>query len=226
MDAQPETNLTGADLGFAPVPVEPCVAPEYFGAEREQIFRHVWMNLGHESEVPKPGDYVVKALPTLGVEVLLVRDTAGQLGAYYNVCPHRNNKVVRDSTKGNCTGFTCGFHGWRFDLQGGLQNVPDEDQFIDFDKRDHGLRSLAVDTWEKLIFVHPSHEPPQSLRAWLAEVDADAGGGPLAGLTPTAQFQAEVAVNWKVFSDAFCETYHVGMIHRRTDVRTHSIGGE
>ena len=42
-----------------------CVSPEYSGTEREQISRHVWMNLGHESEVPKPGDYVVKALPTL-----------------------------------------------------------------------------------------------------------------------------------------------------------------
>ena len=56
MDAQLETSLTGADLGFAPVPVEPCVSPGYFVAEREQLFLKVWMNLGHESEVPNPGD--------------------------------------------------------------------------------------------------------------------------------------------------------------------------
>jgi hypothetical protein len=67
MAAQPETSLTGADLGSAPVPVEPCVSPDYFVAEREQLFRKVWMNLGHESEVPNPGDYVVKPMPTLGV---------------------------------------------------------------------------------------------------------------------------------------------------------------
>ena len=56
MDAQLETSLTGADLGFAPVPVEPCVSPGYFVAEREQLFLKIWMNLGHESEVPNPGD--------------------------------------------------------------------------------------------------------------------------------------------------------------------------
>jgi phenylpropionate dioxygenase-like ring-hydroxylating dioxygenase large terminal subunit len=216
MGAQTETSLTGADLGFAPVPVEPCVSPDYFVTEREQLFRKVWMNLGHESEVPNPGDYVVKRMPTLGVEVLLVRNREGRLGAYYNVCTHRNNKVVRDSTQGNCSGFTCGFHGWRYDLDGSLQHVPDEVQFIDFDKRDYGLRPLALDTWENLVFVHPSHEPEQSLREWLGEVDTNIAAGPLTNLTPTARFQAEVAVNWKVFSDAFCEAYHVGMIHRRS----------
>ena len=32
----------------------------------------------------------------------------------------------------------------------------------------------------------------------------------------TARFEAEVRVNWKVFSDAFCEGYHVATIHRRS----------
>ena len=216
MTVIPQTDLSGADLGFEPVPVEPCVSAEYFAADREQFFRQVWLNLAHESEIPNPGDYVVKPMPTLGVEVLLVRNMAGALGAYYNICTHRNNKVVRESVKGNCSGFSCGFHGWRFDLDGQLVNVPDQEQFMEFDKRDHGLRALAVDTWENFIFVHPSTEPPMSLHSWLGEVRTDLDGGPLMGLIPTARFRAEVAVNWKVFSDAFCEGYHVGCIHRRS----------
>ena len=195
MSARPKTDLPGADLGFGPVPVEPCVSPEYFAAEREQLFRKVWMNLGHESELPDPGDYVVKPMPTLGVEVLLVRDKDGRIGAYYNVCAHRNNKVVRDSVRGNCKGFSCGFHCWHYDLQGRLVNVPDEEQFIEFDKRDYGLRQLAVDTWENFIFVYPTPDPPQSLRQWLGEIDVDVAGGPLTGLIPTARFRAQVEVN-------------------------------
>jgi phenylpropionate dioxygenase-like ring-hydroxylating dioxygenase large terminal subunit len=216
VSALPTTELTGAGLGFGPVPVEPCVSPAYFAAEREHLFRKAWMNVAHRSEVPNPGDYVVKPLPTLGVEVLLVRDKAGQLGAYYNVCTHRNNKVVRGSTRGNCKGFSCGFHGWRYDLQGRLVDVPDEEQFIEFDKQDYGLRQLAVDSWENFIFVFPTPNPPMTLRQWLGEIDVDITGGPLTKLIPTARFRAEVNVNWKVFSDAFCEGYHVGYIHKRS----------
>jgi phenylpropionate dioxygenase-like ring-hydroxylating dioxygenase large terminal subunit len=61
--------------------------------QSESKFFQVWMNLAHLSEIPNPGDYVVKPMLTLGVEVLLVRNTASVLGAYYNICTHRNNKV-------------------------------------------------------------------------------------------------------------------------------------
>ncbi len=216
MSALPKTDLPGADLGFGLVPIEPCVSPDYFVSEREHLFRRVWMNLGHESEVPEPGDYVVKPIPTLGVEVLLVRRSDNSLGAYYNVCMHRGNKVVRDAARGNCTGFSCGFHGWRYDLCGRLVDVPDEEQFIEFDKKNFGLRQLAVDTWENFIFVFPTPDPSMQLRSWLAEIDADIAGGPLTRLIPTGGFRAQVEVNWKVFSDAFCEGYHVGYIHKRS----------
>ena len=216
MSALAQSVLDAADLGSQPVPVEPCVSDEYFAAEREHIFRKVWMNLGHESEVPEPDDYIVKQMPTLGVEVLLVRDGEGRLGAFYNVCTHRANKVVRGVDRGNCKGFSCGFHGWTYDLRGGLQHVPDENEFVGLDKSEYGLKPLAVDVWEKFIFVHPSAQPEQSLRQWLGEIDDNLAGGPLAGLVPTARFRAEVEVNWKVFSDAFCEGYHVATIHKRS----------
>lgn len=203
-------------LGTSALPIGPCVDPEYFSTERETIFKKVWLNLAHESEVPNPGDFVVKPIPTLGVEVLLTRLPEGQLRAFYNICTHRNNTIVRSPKSGNAHVFSCGFHGWTFSSDGALIQVPDEDEFENFDKCSLALRSLAVDTWENFIFVHPSEHPPISLIEWLAEVASDIAGGPLSRLVPTARFQATVEVNWKVFSDAFCEAYHVGTLHRRS----------
>ena len=141
-------------LGTSALPIGPCVDPEYFSTERETIFKKVWLNLAHESEVPNPGDFVVKPIPTLGVEVLLTRLPEGQLRAFYNICTHRNNTIVRSPKSGNAHVFSCGFHGWTFSSDGALIQVPDEDEFENFDKCSLALRSLAVDTWENFIFVH------------------------------------------------------------------------
>lgn len=209
--------MAPSELGQEPVPVRPCVSPDYFAAEVEHIFRKLWLNVCHASEVSAPGDFVVKPLPTLGVEVLILRRQDGALRAFYNVCTHRGNKVVRGGVeRGNARGFSCGFHGWTYDLDGKLVNVPDQGQFRGLNTCDQGLHPLAVDTWEGFIFVHPSATPPQPLRDWLGEIADDLAGGPLAGLLPTARFTAEVRVNWKVFSDAFCEGYHVATIHKRS----------
>jgi hypothetical protein len=51
------------ELGTGPVPIEPYISQEYFELERERIFRKVWLNVGREEEIPKPGDYLVKDLP-------------------------------------------------------------------------------------------------------------------------------------------------------------------
>jgi len=51
------------ELGTGPVPIEPYISQEYFALERERIFRKVWLNVGREEEIPKPGDYLVKDLP-------------------------------------------------------------------------------------------------------------------------------------------------------------------
>ena len=46
-----------------------------FGAEMERIFRRAWIFVGHESQVPKPGNFW---RTWMGVdEVLLVRQNAG-----------------------------------------------------------------------------------------------------------------------------------------------------
>ena len=82
------------ELGTDPVPIEPCISPEYFERERESIFRRVWLNIGREEEIPYIGDYFVKELQVCQSSILVVRGKDGVIRAFHNMCSHRGNDDV------------------------------------------------------------------------------------------------------------------------------------
>src|SRR3546814_15834886 len=59
--------------------------------EMERIFAKTWLLLGHESEIPKSGDFIVR---DMGEDnVIVTRDRQGEIHVSLNVCPHRGMKV-------------------------------------------------------------------------------------------------------------------------------------
>lgn len=85
------------ELRTDPVPIEPCISPAFFERERDLIFRHVWLNIGREEEIPHPGDYFVKELAVTNSSILVVRGKDGRIRAFHNMCAHRGNKVAVDA---------------------------------------------------------------------------------------------------------------------------------
>ena len=45
------------DLGTGPIPVEPCISPEFYEEERKKVFLKSWLKVGRVEEIAKPGDY-------------------------------------------------------------------------------------------------------------------------------------------------------------------------
>jgi len=86
------------ELGTGPIAIEPYVSHEFFEKERALIFRKTWLIVGRIEQVPNPGDYMVKDLAVLGTSILIVRDKDGTLRAFHNMCAHRGNKLVPDSS--------------------------------------------------------------------------------------------------------------------------------
>ncbi len=202
-------------MGTGPVPVEPCVSKKYFELERERLFRRVWLNAGRVEEIPEVGNYIVKDVAVWNTSIILVRGADGDIRAFHNICPHRGNKIATDA-KGLCRRFTCGFHGWTFDLQGELKGVPDESQFYEFDKSQHGLAPVSVDTWEGFVFVHLDPQPKETLAQQLADFGERLRGFPFHKMSVCYSWRAEIKCNWKVGMDAFHEGYHVPFVHGRT----------
>lgn len=93
---------------------------DIYREELEKVFRHTWLYVGHESQLPNPGDYIVNHMGE--EEVFVVRDGNGKLRVFKNWCPHRGNKVCLFD-RGNARAFTCTFHGWTFNLDGKLVGV-------------------------------------------------------------------------------------------------------
>lgn len=208
------------DLGTGPIPVEPCVSPEFYEQERQKVFLKSWLKVGRVEEIAKAGDYKVKKLAFAKTSVILMRGKDGQIRGFHNTCSHRGNKVVVESGeetfgRNKAAVVTCRFHGWVYNAQGGIVQVPEENKFsADFDKAKNGLTPVHTDVWEGFIFVNldPS-ENVTPLAEFLGGIGTHLAGFPYGELSQCFSYHTYLDCNWKVAHDAFAEAYHVATIH-------------
>src|SRR3989454_596713 len=112
-------GLVDVDNGI--VSREIFVNEEIYRQEQERMFARAWLFVGHESQITRPGDYLVSSM---GEEsVILCRDRAGRIHVFLNSCRHRGMKVCRYD-EGNTVEFTCPYHGWSYATDGALVGVP------------------------------------------------------------------------------------------------------
>ena len=77
------------------------IEPEIYQRELEQIFARCWLYLCHDSQIPLPGDFFTT---WMGEDpVLVMRDSAGKVGAFLNVCRHRGNRLCRADAEASGT---------------------------------------------------------------------------------------------------------------------------
>lgn len=184
-------------------------------AEWERVWTQTWHMGPREEELPEEGDLFVHSL---GRESLLfVRRADGSVGGLYNVCRHRGNRLLLGADGPSAVSqLRCAFHGWCFDLDGALVDVPYRERFPEGsldDPERSGLRSFRVDSFGGWLWFTLDPEAPP-LADYLA---------PVAGrLAPYAMEKAhivdyktfEFACNWKTVLDAFNESYHFQTLHR------------
>ena len=182
--------------------------PRFHELDRLAVFARTWQYVADLSRLSAPGDVVVTEVA--GEPIIVVRDKAGELHAFFNVCRHRGGPLALKDE--HCDMLICKYHGWTYRLDGMLRGVPHFNLVELFDKQDYGLTRVPLAQWEGLVFVHlgPQPEPIASTFAGIAERVAPTR---LGALQFVRQVEYDVRSNWKVYVDNFLEGYHVPYVH-------------
>lgn len=193
------------------------VDPTIFSREMTNIFAATWVFLLHESEVPNPGDFRKVWMGTR--EFIASRDEDGSLHVFANRCSHRGATVCRDYC-GNSDGFTCPYHGWRYDSKGALYGIPGKTAYgKTFKKRELNLaRPAQVSNYKGFIFATMNPDAPSleshlgSAAEYLDDWIAHQGGAENIIVSGTQTFR--LGCNWKIIYDNAGDGYHVPFSHK------------
>jgi phenylpropionate dioxygenase-like ring-hydroxylating dioxygenase large terminal subunit len=192
--------------------------PAIFQRELDRIWHKVWVYVGHESEVPKPGDFVRRQI---GMQpVIMVRGGDGTIRVLFNRCRHRANMLCHVD-RGNAESFTCPYHGWMYSNAGELI-APSFKGGYDgtLDMADFGLTPVPrQDQYRGLVFASVAAEG-QSLDAHLGQVKEYIDL--FMDVSPTGEIDLRTGVqklryagNWKFLPENSLEgDYHGPFIHR------------
>jgi len=162
-----------------------------FALERDRIFRGAWQIAGHDSQIPRPGDYL--AVDTAAERALLVRDSSGRMHALRNSCAHSPHALVANGGGRFDGAIECRIHGLAFHWDGRREDGGARDELSALDMRVVG----------GLVIVRS----PEPKGAAAVEPDAWFEGKLPHGLMPlgTAR-EIAVAADWKVIVEQWLES--------------------
>jgi choline monooxygenase len=185
--------------------------PQWFDADQRAIFARTWQWLCHAEKLREPGGYVTGTVA--GMPIVAVRDEAGALRAFYNVCKHRAHELLSGS--GVRRSIVCPYHAWNFDLSGRLRRARNTGGMPGFDTSDVRLDQVQVAEFAGMVYVNldPGAAPlPEQTGGLLAEIEARTPD--VAELTLARRLTYDIASNWKNVVDNFLECYHCHVAHR------------
>ncbi|MFD2740642.1 aromatic ring-hydroxylating dioxygenase subunit alpha [Sulfitobacter aestuarii] len=192
------------------------IDPAVFAEEKNSVLFANWAGIGFAKDVPEPGD--ARPIEFLGMPLLMVRDRDGALNVFQNTCRHRGMILVSAPTKIGGA-IRCPYHSWCYALNGALRATPHvggpgQNRHEDINRDDLGLVRIRSFVWRDVVFVNIDGTAPEFeevhgdlIRRW-QEFDQ-----PLHHDGGASSFTLDVATNWKLAVENYCEGYHLPWVH-------------
>lgn len=193
------------------LPARAYIKPDFLDIEREAIFYNSWQYVCHVERLRHPGDYI--AIDMQGRPIVAVRDHAGVLRAFYNVCRHRGHEIVKD--QGNIKTFVCPYHAWGYKLDGTLHSARHSKTIKNFHFDDFGMVPVQIEEFCNMVFVNLGPEAtPLSIQSGELAREILQYAPDLETLTHSYRLTYRLKANWKIVVDNFLECYHCPVAHK------------
>jgi p-cumate 2,3-dioxygenase subunit alpha len=185
--------------------------------ERDAIFDHCWLYVGHSSEIPRNGDFVTRAVG--GREIIFSRDRTGTVHVFLNTCPHRGAMVAREP-QGNASGFRCFYHGWSFHTDGRFASKFPDGNYGD---AHHAggcadlVRAAQIGEYRGFWFLNfdaaaGGLEPYLGDAREILDLVADQGDDGMEIVSGNPNYV--IHANWKLLAENSIDGYHAHLTHK------------
>lgn len=226
IDAPDVTSLVTPDHVHRSVYTDPAI----FKLEMERIFGRAWLYLAHDSELPEPGDYVVRHMGTQGV--ILTRDKSGEVQAIFNRCSHRGPTLCAFERGQAPHGHQCPYHGWMFNPDGSVRFITQPANYGEvLDPADYAIPRVRLDRYRGFIFGNLRGEAAPPLLDFLGHLRTTIDD--LVDRSPTGRVEVGPYVlrhyyrgNWKMTFENLNDTIHPGFAHAASVVSAKAVASE
>ena len=212
-----------ADLEASTTDVESAItnpheiykSEEFYEFEKEAIFLREWLAVGHQNQIPNPGDYF--SLTIVDEPIIVVRNHDGEINALSGVCRHRGYPLTKDEphVKGNCQSIVCPYHNWSYDLNGEIETAPHMGKTIDLEtlRATMKLPKFRVEVVQGIVFINFDSDAAP-LKPTVAKWEKEMANYNLANLKPVPTIVApDNGYNWKILHENGLEPYHTMYVH-------------
>ena len=192
--------------------VDPVIHEE----ERNALLVTQWAGLAVGADVPEPGD--AKPITFLGMPLLLLRGRDNIVRVFQNVCRHRGMILIETARKIEGA-IRCPYHSWCYGTDGRLVSTPHvggpgHNTHDAIDRATLGLIEVRSHLWRDVVWINLSGDAPDFsvamsdvMTRW-AEFER-----PLYHGGDDSRWTLEVATNWKLAVENYCESYHLPWVH-------------
>lgn len=189
--------------------------PAIFEIERDAVFGRAWQPVARVAELSEPGSYAAGCFA--GEPWVVVRGDDGTLRAFHNTCRHKGREVVIGV--GRAERLVCGYHGWKYRLDGSLDSAPKLAGIQDFDREAMSLPALGVEIWGPWVFVRPDPGAAR-LATHTKELTPRLDAGGWDRLRYHSSVTWDLECNWKVYVDNYLDGgYHIPHMHPSLDAQ-------
>ena len=196
------------------------ISPEIFTLEQEHFFANTWNYAGHESQIPKSGDYLRNEIA--GRPLIVVRHSDGSVRVMMNRCAHKGSRLVNAPSGNTGKFFRCPYHAWTFKTDGSLLAIPLKNGYEGTQLHEcESAKSLTtirnVRSYRGFIFVKINDGGPDFEEFFgdsLSSIDNMADRSPEGELEIAGgclRFMHQC--NWKMFVENLNDTMHPMVVH-------------